>query len=129
MEENKKKINCALIKTCVLNLCSACILYIGTCKLVLIYCLYMYLDIIIIISQASELIALLEEGVRTHYVPPHLAVVSSLLGLLLLSSYMYVRLCKWSPDYLFFNAYIFIKLHNCNCLMHKPWLTVLKICL
>ena len=45
-----------------------------------------------IILQASELIALLEEGVRTHYVPPHVTVVSSLLGLLLLSSD--VKLCN-----------------------------------
>ena len=45
-----------------------------------------------IILQASELIALLEEGVRTQYVPPHLTVVSSLLGLLLLSSD--VKLCN-----------------------------------
>ena len=51
-----------------------------------------------IILQASELIALLEEGVRTHYVPPHVTVVSSLLGLLLLSSD--VKLCnnKTTPD-------------------------------
>lgn len=41
----------------------------------LIFCLFYKLNQMIIL-QASEFIALLEEGVRTHYVPPHLTVVS-----------------------------------------------------
>lgn len=34
------------------------------------------LPVFLMVLQASELIALLEEGVRTHYVPPRLTVVS-----------------------------------------------------